>query len=131
MAQWLSAPWLQLSSACIQPLHPSRPACSKKLAARQHRQEADLKKLSQFVIGLAVIQVLDVQVALSQLVLLRPLVLHHMYFWGKGLGQKSWSALDSVRWLQKLENSCNTMHSIESCVQDVEQMYASFAMWQH
>ncbi|KAA6418624.1 MAG: hypothetical protein FRX49_11449 [Trebouxia sp. A1-2] len=50
-----------------------------ELAARQHRQEADLKKLSQLVIGLAVIQVLDVQIALSQLVLLLPLVLHHMY----------------------------------------------------
>lgn len=79
---------VQFSSACI-PIVKCRCAHSIKLAARQHRQEADLKKLSQLVIGLAVIQVLDVQVALSQLVLLLPLVLHHMYFWDKGLRPKS------------------------------------------
>ncbi len=68
------------------PCIKSTSACSTELAARQ---EANLEQLSQLVIGLTVIQVLDVQVALSQLVLLLPLVLHHMYFWGKGLGPKS------------------------------------------
>ena len=71
------------------PCIKSRSAHGIELAARQHRQEADLKQLSQLVIGLAVIQVLDVQVALSQLVLLLPLVLQQIHSWGKGLGHKS------------------------------------------
>ena len=56
---------------------PSRMAHRHALSIANSSKSTHLKKLSQLVISLAVIQVLNVQVTLCKLVLLIPLVLQH------------------------------------------------------